>query len=460
MRRIAPIWCRLLAPALARRWHRWCHQLGYRFVEFLFRGPLADRFAYHLGGKFVWVKPVLLASAASQSIDVAMHHFILEKRGSVSTRRQAIPGTKKGGMRRHGGRPCTVVLLTLVFAAGFLLVGSVMAPAARADIFDNVFAPHVYSTYPSEGADGCALDEGPSVVFDTDMAASTINEDSFYMDHVVGREWVGGVLVPIFARVEAWVGSWGDNRSFYLVLEEDLEPGTAYLVHLTGRILGRHKVTRTWTQLADTPYIWSFTTATYPKIVSRTPAPGATEVPLDQEVSIEFDLAVSGVDADSVYLQRAVRSSGASAMSPVSRSRTPAAPSTKTTKDPVLTLPATSLALTQTVVGNHALEVHASGHGQKLRPVLDVAFLHDLRHMVLHGARGKRHPGADFFVGEPLDNQRQDFGLALGQALQRSSRSRLVHRLMRAHFWGFRHPGELGKVRWPGFVGQPRRVLR
>jgi len=51
-------------------------------------------------------------------------------------------------------------------------------------------------------------------------------------------------LVPIFARVEAWVGSWGDNRSFYLVLEEDLEPGTAYLVHLTGRILGPHKATR------------------------------------------------------------------------------------------------------------------------------------------------------------------------------------------------------------------------
>lgn len=198
-----------------------------------------------------------------------------------------------------------VVLLMLALAAGFLLAGSFMAPEARADAIDDVFAPHVYSTYPSDGADACALDEQPIVVFDTDMLSSTINDDTFYMDHVVGRKWVGGVLVPIFTRVNTWVGYFTD-RSFFLVLEEDLEPGTTYLVHLTGRILGRHKVTRAWTQLADTPYTWSFTTATPPRIVSRTPVPAATNVPLDQAMTIVFDQAVQSVSDISIFLERVI----------------------------------------------------------------------------------------------------------------------------------------------------------
>jgi hypothetical protein len=73
----------------------------------------------------------------------------------------------------------------------------------------------------------------------------------------------------------------------------NLLPGTKYVVTLTDDIVSKSGLSH----LVNAGS-WSFTTDTAPEIVSRTPGPGATEVPVDSEIRITFNkkmLAATGL---------------------------------------------------------------------------------------------------------------------------------------------------------------------
>ena len=207
-------------------------------------------------------------------------------------------------MGRYAGRSLATALLLLTLAVACVLLGALGTSQALADDL-NLFAPRVEGTLPVDGQTEVPVHFMEVWVwFDSEMKAGSINQDTFYMDYLAGVRRVGDQLVPVFARVQASASlSLGDRRAT-LVPSQDLEPGRTYFVHLTGRILGRHKITGAWTQLADTPYVWSFTTATPLQITSRSPAPGATEVPVDQSVAIDFDKRAAGVSDNSVYIEQ------------------------------------------------------------------------------------------------------------------------------------------------------------
>ena len=208
-------------------------------------------------------------------------------------------------MGRYVSRSSLSVVCVVALVVALALLGALGASKVLADDI-NVFAPRVQWVIPSDGRTECPIDTEVWAYFDSEMKPDTINRDTFYMEYLSGVQRVGDLLIPVFTRVQTSVAvGWGAT-SAYLRPQQDLEPGRTYLVHLTGRIWGKHKVTNAWTQLADTPYVWSFTTATPPEIASCVPAPGATEVPVGQQVAIDFDKFVVGVSTDSVYIERSL----------------------------------------------------------------------------------------------------------------------------------------------------------
>ena len=93
----------------------------------------------------------------------------------------------------------------------------------------------------------------------------------------------------------------GDRKSATLNPDAPLDPGVKYTAHLTDAIKAMWLIQER--TLDDTPYTWSFTTVTRPTISARTPAADATNLPLDQVVSVTFDKAVTGVSPTSFYLK-------------------------------------------------------------------------------------------------------------------------------------------------------------
>ncbi len=207
--------------------------------------------------------------------------------------------------RRRLDRKSALILLTLTLVGGLLLLGAYDPPAAQAaPVLRIDYTPDVVSVSPTDEAVEVLLTANVSVIFDRAMIESTIDEDSFYLTYsTLLLKAADLITIPGFFihRVDATVTVAADRKSATLNPDAPLDPGIKYTAHLTDDIKAMWLFTER--TLDDTPYTWSFTTVTRPTISARTPAADATNLPLDQVVSVTFDKAVTGVSPTSFYLK-------------------------------------------------------------------------------------------------------------------------------------------------------------
>lgn len=127
---------------------------------------------------------------------------------------------------------------------------------------------------PADGQTGVALNANVSVKFNMDLKESSIeNGSNFYMRRLL---MLG--TIPASLSYSALLDTATLNPT------SNLLPGTTYYVTLTDDVVSSNGFFHLLN--AGT---WSFTTDTAPQIVSRTPEPGATGVPVDSEVRITFN---------------------------------------------------------------------------------------------------------------------------------------------------------------------------
>jgi hypothetical protein len=198
--------------------------------------------------------------------------------------------------KQHLGRTAPFVILLLLLAFGILLGGVypgaqqqgataatpgtgpdiTMGPGPDITISPDLFKPRILDRYPADGTTGVALSSNISVEFYLDLDADTIkNSSNFYLqeDDFYGT----GIKVP--ATITYNTGA----DTAVLNPDANLLPGMKYWVTVTNGVKSPLGYT-----LAN-PGSWSFTTDTAPEIVSRSPAPGAVGVPVDQNVTVTFD---------------------------------------------------------------------------------------------------------------------------------------------------------------------------
>jgi len=139
--------------------------------------------------------------------------------------------------------------------------------------FTTDTAPQIASRTPGPGATGVPLDTEVRVTFNKPMlsaaGAATLRK-------------VGGGAVGLALALSA------DEKTLVIQPMVDLEPNTTYEVTLNDTLKSK-----TLVPLDPAPITWQFTTAAAaadaPKVTAKTPADGATGVPVNQVVAAVFD---------------------------------------------------------------------------------------------------------------------------------------------------------------------------
>ena len=202
--------------------------------------------------------------------------------------------------RYHFNRRTPLVILFLFIALALVLVGAYRggsndASAATAptgiDITPTTSPFLMASSYsPADGATGVAVDANVTVKFNKDLKSSTINTTSFSIKK-------SGAASNLAATVTY------SNVTDIATLNPqfDLLPGTLYEATLTADIKNS-----TSTLSLHNPGTWTFTTDTAPEIVVRTPAQGATGVPVGQVIAVTFnrDMKPASITSGSFTLQK------------------------------------------------------------------------------------------------------------------------------------------------------------
>ncbi len=151
--------------------------------------------------------------------------------------------------------------------------------------------PRVVSKSPADGAVNVPLSQVISVTFDSPMRASTFTPFSFYM-----FKRGGAVVDATIAYNEA-------TKTATLTPKQELEEAATYDVSLIGTATGANGMFT-----YDAPVVWSFSTVLVqpPAVLTKSPAPGATDQPLDVMVTVTFDRAMnaSTITADTFYIQK------------------------------------------------------------------------------------------------------------------------------------------------------------
>ena len=127
-------------------------------------------------------------------------------------------------------------------------------------------APNVTTKTPASQATGVPVTQSVTAVFDKEMDASTITSATFY----IAKQ--GGSPLPANVTYNA------ATKTATLDPLGDLEQGAVYDVTLSAAIKGSTGAT-----LTGAPVVWSFSTVSAaPSVTSKTPAAGATGVPVTQ----------------------------------------------------------------------------------------------------------------------------------------------------------------------------------
>jgi hypothetical protein len=151
--------------------------------------------------------------------------------------------------------------------------------------------PRVVSKTPAEGAVNVPLNQVISITFDSPMRASTFTQFSFYMAKR------GGAVMP------ATIAYDDATMTATLTPTKELEEASTYDVTLIGTATGANGM---FTYGA--PIMWSFNTVLVqpPAVATKSPAPGATDVPRDTMITVTFDRAMDAatVTTDTFFIQK------------------------------------------------------------------------------------------------------------------------------------------------------------
>ncbi len=185
-----------------------------------------------------------------------------------------------------------LVVLLLLVGAVFLLTGVQQAStneAAAATTSSTLSTFTAKNFSPANKATEVPVDTNVSVGFTQKADGDTIDEYSFILKK-------NGV-----DEVSASVSYNSVTNKATLNPTVDLEPGTTYVATLTGAITSIIDK-----PLKNAPVKWSFTTDTPPAVTSRTPATGATGVPVDTTVTITFskDMEKTTINTGTFFVKK------------------------------------------------------------------------------------------------------------------------------------------------------------
>ena len=185
-------------------------------------------------------------------------------------------------------RRAALVLLLLMVGGALLLTSAHEAATSEAALppiatipvtILPVLFPHVSSVSPLAGAIDVPRNTLVRATFD--RAIEGITSGSFYLE-------TQSTFFPFFwVPVPANVSYNFFTHSATLNPTSDLQAGKTYRATLTSDIKSG------LFHLYNAPVTWSFTTVSPPSVTGRTPSVGATDVPLDQVVSVSFDRAMN-----------------------------------------------------------------------------------------------------------------------------------------------------------------------
>ena len=188
---------------------------------------------------------------------------------------------------------CLKFLVAGVTAAALLLAPvSVLLPITAAEAGKTAIDDFIVSTDPADGATAFDVGGKINVVFVDKMAASTIDDDSFYLTKGTSSTEVACSISYSSAKQTAT-----------LLTDKDLKKGTVYVAHLSKSI-------KTVNGDNINSYSWSFTTdngavgGDY--IDSTNPKDGATDVELDKKVIVKFleKMESNTIDGASFYMSK------------------------------------------------------------------------------------------------------------------------------------------------------------
>jgi len=176
----------------------------------------------------------------------------------------------------------------------FTLLATILSISACSCSYDrapsDIVAPDVKSVSPSESRSNVVTNTIVSVTFDEEMQEASINNGTFVLTSPSGASITGAIS---FFGISAT-----------LKPNQELEKETEYTVDLTRYIkdLAGNKLIR--------ERKWKFTTGTekdtsYPTVQEVVPAPGNTDVPLSQHVSVRFNETINfnAINSSNFYLQ-------------------------------------------------------------------------------------------------------------------------------------------------------------
>ena len=217
---------------------------------------------------------------------ITSNSFFLKKQGS---------GAKVNGAITFSGDHKTVVLNPDASLEGGTVYEVSLTSAIKSEtgvtalevgqnyLFKTVAtAPSVTTKTPASQATGVPVTQNVTAVFDKEMDASTITSATFY---IIKQ---GGSPLPANVTYNA------ATKTATLDPLGDLEQGAVYDVTLSTAIKGSTGAT-----LTGAPVVWSFSTVSAaPSVTSKTPAAGATGIPVTQLISAVFDKAMDDDDPD------------------------------------------------------------------------------------------------------------------------------------------------------------------
>ena len=155
--------------------------------------------------------------------------------------------------------------------------------------FKTISPPAVLTKTPAAGATNVPVDQTIPVTFDKNMDWSTVSASSFYLQKSGG----GTIAATITKSV--------DKRTASINPLVDLEEGATYVVTLTTAVKAENGLS------LESTVVWSFTTAAdAPQVITKVPAHGATNVPVDQTISATFnkDMDASTLTSATFYIRK------------------------------------------------------------------------------------------------------------------------------------------------------------
>lgn len=182
-------------------------------------------------------------------------------------------------MRRpHYKRRTSLIVLFLIVALGLVLAGVFQGDTNETSAAPPITLPpglyfYVTAYTPADGATEVALTERVEATFNRAVDPSTVNLASFYI-----YEKPSGPLLLTTITFNT------THTKAYLKPNAGLKANTVYIVGLSNYIKSKDLPI-----LNLMPVEWSFKTVAPPKVLTRSPGVGATNVSVDQSVTVTFD---------------------------------------------------------------------------------------------------------------------------------------------------------------------------